>query len=441
MEVGSNTEVDNAGFLCIGCAVGTLPPAPPAQLASFSLNPSPLTLIKGAGAGTVTASGFLDTNDQALSGVTVTWSKKNGVDPTGSALTPNGNTVAVTPGATAGEFTLLATAAGVPPVECTVIVKDPDDIAGPDASYKPSLQGITCFDVRPDKDIPDVEPREYTVVPGGTTTSPIVSVTWGVTTSNNANLLDSYAVDDTPNTTNTLYFKDLATLQSVANPTVQTIELVAIVTYEDGQERKVTKTVKIQYKACCDGAIIYGAAWNYSNGQPGDGAKVGGAAADNYTDQSWSPNIKTTGVWAAGEGILDGSFTAPSPSIDLCVYKSNGNSGNGTTWNNAVNKCASGEYADQDAAAGWYLPNQRELQSIYKAIGGNGSSKIDFSALSTTGLGTVATTAENMVSTHYWRRTEYDASFGLEFYFDMGMREARDKASGTGSSVRCVRRL
>jgi hypothetical protein len=28
MEVGSKTKVDNAGFLCVGCAVGTLPPVP-----------------------------------------------------------------------------------------------------------------------------------------------------------------------------------------------------------------------------------------------------------------------------------------------------------------------------------------------------------------------------------------------------------------------------
>ncbi|GHT46631.1 hypothetical protein FACS189440_05070 [Bacteroidia bacterium] len=187
----------------------------------------------------------------------------------------------------------------------------------------------------------------------------------------------------------------------------------------------------------CDGAIIYDAAWNYVSGSlPGDGAKVGGA--DATTNQSWSPEITATGAWNAT--ALDSYFTKAN--VDLCVYKTNYKSSgvqNGTTtWADAVNNCANGNYADGDATVGWYLPNERELQSIYQAIGGNGSAAVSFGNLST-GSGIIATTAENMALGFYWSSTEYDDNSPLTFFFEKGNRSVTSKTNN--DYVRCVRRL
>ncbi|GHT05799.1 hypothetical protein FACS189423_10350 [Bacteroidia bacterium] len=370
----------------------------PVTLKTFTLTPTALTLIKGAGAGTVTASDFLDTNDQSLSGVTVTWSKKDGTDPTGSTLTPAGNKVDVTPGATAGQFTLVASAAGIDK-ESTVSVKDPDAIAGPDANYKPSLQGITCFDVRPDKDDPAAEPRVYTVVEGGTT-STIASVAWGVTPSS-AGLLNAYVPGAT--NTNTLNFKDLATLQSVANPTAQTIELVALVTYANGQERKVSATVKIQYKACC----------------PTD--------AGGY--------IRENGVYTGPSSVASGLNLAST--LDLYTNVSNTNLcvgpdlGNSLTWNtvSAASWCNDNVHAKggdwDDGNNDWRLPNIGELANLQAVKG-------DIPSLST--------------SNNYWSSTDYSAnptvSAALWYFNGSGSTYGSSKTnSATNVYTRCVRTM
>lgn len=183
----------------------------------------------------------------------------------------------------------------------------------------------------------------------------------------------------------------------------------------------------------CDGAIIYDAAWNYVSGSlPGDGAKVGGA--DATTNQSWSPQITATGDWNAT--ALDSYFTKAN--VDLCVYKTNAISGNATTWANAVNNCANGNYADGDDTAGWYLPNERELQSIYQAIGGKGGAAVDFKNL-TSSTGEIASTAEPLLRSMYWSSTESSSTSGLAFYMDGGTRHSVGKK--LDRDARCVRRL
>jgi hypothetical protein len=181
----------------------------------------------------------------------------------------------------------------------------------------------------------------------------------------------------------------------------------------------------------CDGAIIYAAAWDYKD-QPGDGAKAGGAAND--ADASWSPYITTTGNWAAGDILVD-EFTATS--IDLCVYKSDGIKDNGTSWANAVNKCADGTYADGDATAGWYLPNEKELRSIYIAIGGSGGAWLDYDAEGS--LANIVTSADPMFDGYYWSSTESTVKDAMYFGFSTGNTRATGK--GLYSRVRCVRRL
>ncbi|MDR0865238.1 MAG: hypothetical protein LBO74_09970 [Candidatus Symbiothrix sp.] len=216
-------------------------------LKSFSLPPT-LNTIASTGPATISASNFLDNLGGSLTDVTVDWDYEGSTLPAGTTVAYNGNTATVTPGTTAGTFTLHARAGGETK-NCVVTIKDPAAIAEPNPNYKPSLQGITCFDVRPDQDDPAAEPRVYTVVENGTT-STIQSVIWGVTPSSTS-LLNSYAVSTTPCTKDTLNFKNLATLQSVANPTAQTVVLTALIEYADGHECIITKTIKIQYEPCC----------------------------------------------------------------------------------------------------------------------------------------------------------------------------------------------
>jgi hypothetical protein len=191
----------------------------------------------------------------------------------------------------------------------------------------------------------------------------------------------------------------------------------------------------------CDGAIVYKAAWDYNVNAapyyfPGDSARVA-TVADNTTDRTWSPNIAKTGAWSDGENLLDSYFKPVY--ADLCVYKEN-YKGTGTTntrsdWMTAVNYCAG--LVSADGASDWYLPNERELQSIYQALSGVGGSAINFNNLGIRGY--IDNTAESMEDTVYWSSTEYSATYGLTFAFDSGGRYGNGKTFN--GYVRCVRRL
>jgi hypothetical protein len=458
MEVGSNTEVDNAGFLCVGCAVGTLPPTSPA---------GPLEAI------TITT---LGTGDAFCGGVTfkltkpASWSAEDWAGLSASNITATlasePYTGAFTSDDTYYYYSISGSGTAAITVEGVIGAKTVTPSTSADITLSNTLPsgtlaivGIACFDIAYINDggscgvlanrqtgkaqFGTAHTYDYTLT-GTIGSGTIQSVTWSFSDDNGA-VLDfapgAFSTTVTSNKSTLKYNESLLTTALGATGIQVNVTATVVVSGAACGTAIYTLSREVTIKdcQCCDGAIIYNAAWNYSNGQPGDGAKVGGAAADNRTDQSWSPYIKTIGAWSAGEDLLDDSFTAPAPSIDLCVYKSNGNGGNYSSWNNAVNKCADGTYADRDAGAGWYLPNQRELQSIYKAIGGNGSSKIDFSALATTGLGTVVTTAADMISDVYWSSTEFNDQYALRFRFNNGARTNSDK-SGT-SYVRCVRRL
>jgi hypothetical protein len=293
------------------------------------------------------------------------------------------------------------------------------------------LNGISCFDVRDGYGFPASSQLDL-VVTGATVTA----VNWLY--DGQAAVLSGSAVESTSGVT--LPFQSQAAV-SAAAVTPLTVTVTALITLSTGDKVNVAKAIKFQNQACCDGAIIYAsnpykAAWNYVSGSlPGDGAKAGGAS--NTGDASWSPNITATGPWNAT--ALDSYFT--NANIDLCVYKKNYKSSGDTNgrvgWANAVNNCANGTYADGDPNAGWYLPNMRELQSIYQAIGGAGSSALNFTNLGSNG--TINTTAEDMVANSIWSSTEYDDGRGLTFGFDSGLRDRNMKNSI--KFVRCVRRL
>jgi hypothetical protein len=232
----------------------------------------------------------------------------------------------------------------------------------------------------------------------------------------------------------TLTFKSQASVSALAPATVTVTALITL--DKGGTTYKVaaTRTIKFQNMTCCDGAVIVNGAYNYVSGSlPGDGAKAGGALANG--DASWSPNLSIS-EGAYNATAMNSFFTAAG--TDLCVYKTNGNSKSTTTWVNAVNNCANGSYTDGDASAGWYLPNERELQAIYNALGGSGSSAINFSNLQAPSY--VATTAEDMVSRNYWSSTENSSTAAYILYFSNGDRVNNYKTTDN-LYVRCVRRM
>jgi hypothetical protein len=283
-----------------------------------------------------------------------------------------------------------------------------------------NMSGITCFDVRSSL----VTSSDYTLSVTGATIS---SVIWDI--QDPKSILSGSTA--TTNSKATLPFKPQATVTALALPA--TVTVTAYIILSTGAKVSVAKAIKFQNQSCCDGAIIYDAAYDYTS-LPGDGAI--GKTVDATTDQTWSPNITATGSFSAT--ALDSYFKKANK--DLCVYKTNANGGSYTTWVNAVNNCGNGSYADGDVNAGWYLPNERELLSIYLALGGSGGSAVNFSNLQAVN-GVVATTAENMVSSFYWSSTEYSSTNAIYLDFANGHRGYDSKKYSFGYRVRCVRRI
>lgn len=231
----------------------------------------------------------------------------------------------------------------------------------------------------------------------------------------------------------TLHFKDCAT---VAVKTPATVVITAYITMNKASTtyRVVeTKTIQFLNTRCCDGAVIVNGAYDYFPYLPGDGAKNGGV--DNYCDAAWSPNVSIpTGFYNAN--AMNPFFTAAGK--DLCVYKADGNTGSSVTWKDAVNNCADGSYADGDGLLGWYLPNERELQAIYNALGGNGSDASNFANIQAPSY--IATTADAMNSIFYWSSTEQNDINGYYFQFNNGARGVFAKVTNA-NKARCVRRM
>jgi hypothetical protein len=173
----------------------------------------------------------------------------------------------------------------------------------------------------------------------------------------------------------------------------------------------------------CDGSILYIGAFDYVSGTSGDVAK-GVTNATNTADHATLPTLSSTPT--------DADFNH-NPSYYLCVYKKDGNGGSTTTWANAVNNCANGTYADNNASAGWYLPNARELKVIYENLK-NGVSFFDLRH------GTIVSYTNSMASANYWVSTEYSATNAWVFIFSGGSYLNNAKALNS-YYVRCVRRL
>jgi hypothetical protein len=101
-----------------------------------------------------------------------------------------------------------------------------------------------------------------------------------------------------------------------------------------------------------------------------------------------------------------------------------------STWTNAQVACAN---LTTDSRL-WRLPNLRELHVLYKAIGGNGGSAVDFTVLDTNGSG--VSNGASAMSSRYWSGTESNSG-AYSFSFNDGSRGEY----GGSLLIRCVRTL
>jgi hypothetical protein len=102
MEVGSNTKVDNAGFLCVGCAVGTLPPC------KVPLIPNGITGKNGNPGSNevfINQASLPYSVTNPIDGITYTWSSDDFILPE----IKTGTSITVTAPAIAGTYTITVT--------------------------------------------------------------------------------------------------------------------------------------------------------------------------------------------------------------------------------------------------------------------------------------------------------------------------------------------
>jgi hypothetical protein len=176
------------------------------------------------------------------------------------------------------------------------------------------------------------------------------------------------------------------------------------------------------------------------------GATKGQALVYNGTD--WVPTsvplacsgaIVFNGAYTARDTLINGltgSFAADWRSAvfsslgDLCWAPANSSN---KDWANAKAACA----ALTTDNARWRLPNLRELQVLYEAIGGSGSSATSFTNLGSKGI---PNGAADMQSNSYWSSTEHSSDNAYYFNFSNGSRGNGTKASNY-AYVRCVRSL
>jgi hypothetical protein len=168
-----------------------------------------------------------------------------------------------------------------------------------------------------------------------------------------------------------------------------------------------TQTLAVTVIPACSGAIVFNGAYN-------------GPSAGTYTtglNSSFSAN------WS------NGVFTAQHK--DLC-WTATDISGI-SNWATAVAACA----ALTTDGASWRLPNLKELQFLYEALGGTGGSATNFTNLGAKGT---ANSATSMQSGLYWSSTEYSRDLAYLFTFNNGNRLTGNKTV-INYYVRCVRSL
>ncbi|GHT42378.1 hypothetical protein FACS189437_10250 [Bacteroidia bacterium] len=307
----------------------------PVTLDAFKLDKIKLDLMADGDEGTVTAEDFVGTDGNPYS-ATVTWSIKDDDDPTGSAITPAGNTVTVKSG-TVGSFTLRATAEGESR-DCEVVISNLDPTAyssTPPNGITVGLDGVFCYDVRSSL----AADADYQLNVTGHKS--IDKVTWVIKEMHPVQIVQ-IAPATLSNTNAHLEFKDQWYVSNFPAPTEITITAYIDLTLTDDTPGKtsVSKKIKFQNAPCC----------------PGYTAENGAFTGSIPQQLASYLNIAE---------VLD-AFKDATRS-DLCISPDNLG---GVSWNtaNAAEWCSEkvhamgGEWADGND--NWRLPNIGELANL-----------------------------------------------------------------------------
>jgi hypothetical protein len=170
----------------------------------------------------------------------------------------------------------------------------------------------------------------------------------------------------------------------------------------------------------CTGAIVYDGAYN-------------GPAAGEYNSGYGSPPSPPNSPFVAG-WTADAFTTVQNR--DLC-WAAVDISDAKASWETATKACAA-LTTDNHL---WRLPNLKELQVLYEAIGGNGDDTRALTALDTNGHG-ISNGASDMQTGTYWSSTEHSSGYAYFFFFNGGGRGSRGETLTLNNSrARCVRSL
>jgi hypothetical protein len=389
-----------------------------------------------------------------------------GTSPGGTAVGTNAPTYLYTPSATGTDnfYCVVtngcsATSKGTSPAFTVNTTLDPTQYT-PTAAL--SMSGKVCFDtketfdnnnngsktVRTETASPTPQgTQDYVLTATGKTISSVIWVT-DVT-----KFYSTTATSGANNTTYTVTFADLAT---IIKPAVQdgfkatadngqVITITAYVNFSDGNKGRISKVVKIQDFICCDGFVCLGCAYDYSAA-----ASTSGTGAPGYYLQATAasntvftyPNLKQPVVLYDGapDYMTTPTFDTSKMDLnfvqtgDLCVYKKDASVNK--DWAGLVNGCKSGAYADGSANT-WYLPNAREMYSIYMGLPGTaGSQKVGTKAI----FGNAADAAP-MSPDYYNTGSEYNATQNYLQSFYNGFRAVTTSGKAEGHAGRCVSRM
>ncbi|GHU71380.1 hypothetical protein FACS189413_13030 [Bacteroidia bacterium] len=174
----------------------------------------------------------------------------------------------------------------------------------------PLMSGVTCIDVRAGQGNPGTQ--QYVVSETGSGSKTIKEVIWTITKS--ADVLTTNSVSSTGNTTQNLVFKSQAELLALATSIDQTVTLVAYIEYSDGTKVQLSKTVKIQNRACCPEYLITNGAFEGGPSAINTGLSVSSTLAlfpASTKNLCVGPDFGANRTWNSVTGTLSRVTTLP----------------------------------------------------------------------------------------------------------------------------------
>jgi uncharacterized protein (TIGR02145 family) len=178
-----------------------------------------------------------------------------------------------------------------------------------------------------------------------------------------------------------------------------------------------------------------------------------------YNGSAWVPTSLSTTALAGGSYsddyiiVYNGAYNGPGAETYTTDLAGNFSA----DWTNSVFTAQNKDllWAPVDAVSGtvnsfiaslscptdWRLPNLKELQVLYEAMGGHGGAARGFYAMPEIGKGIATFGCEPMQSLAYWSSTKYSSSYIYSFSFNNATRINNNNDSAKQYLVRCVRSL